>query len=197
MGSILIPVTANHLELPALRGGNSKKTRQLYLTKYSTNHNHREFEGHRFWSACLLGGDPPPDFYGDAVQNPIALSACRRDTGAHGVKCRMGMMPDKLQQNSALFSDRLWREVPVNDGLASYLCFPRRWQESKYRASFAARADPPQMRARQLANAIEVDWAIDRLGAGMDVILKGPRIGPGPAVPTKQNDYDHRPPTIG
>jgi len=55
--------TSNHLKLSA-PGADLKKPRSVYLTKYSSNHNHREFNGHRIWSCMITGGDWVPEFYG-------------------------------------------------------------------------------------------------------------------------------------
>jgi hypothetical protein len=73
------------------------KPRSLHLTKYSTNHNHREFKGHRFWPACLLCRTQLPVFYG--VCRPIV-----HRSQLSGVCCQTFLrtvMPDKIQQSSA------------------------------------------------------------------------------------------------
>jgi hypothetical protein len=107
------------------------------------------------------------------------------------------MMPDKLQQNSALFSDQLWREIPANNGLARYPRVPRRRQESDIAHHSQPGQTLAQARPRHLAKAIDVAWAIDRRGAAMDVFLKGTAVWSRSAVPTKQNDCNHRPPACG
>jgi hypothetical protein len=94
----------------------------------------------------------------------VKIQSLSARAGAHRAKCRMAMMSGKLQQNSALFSDRLWREVPANYGLASFPFISMRWQESDIAHHSQPRADPPQMRARQPSNAIEVALAIDQVG---------------------------------
>ena len=71
--------TTNHLKLSAPGAYFGKKPRPLHLTKYSTNHNHCEFKGHRFWRAYLLCRAQPPVFYGfcrlfvQVVRNSSAL----------------------------------------------------------------------------------------------------------------------------
>src|SRR5262245_49872464 len=91
---------SNHLRLSAPRGVLAKP-RSLHLTKYSTNHNHREFKGHRFWPAYLLCRVQPPVFYG----------FCRADRaiiGSASVLCfrrfPLALMTDEIQQSSAPLS---------------------------------------------------------------------------------------------
>ena len=67
------------------------------MTKYSTNHNHREFNGHRFWRACLLCRALARIFTGIAADYVIAHSGCR----SVARKIRGAVMPDKIQQSSA------------------------------------------------------------------------------------------------
>jgi hypothetical protein len=80
---------SNHLKLLA-PGAQIEKPRPVYLTKYSTNHNYCEFNGHRFWPSSLLGSDWTPDFYGgcrlkcDRSQRVLAgmMEKCARENVA-------------------------------------------------------------------------------------------------------------------
>ena len=106
---------ANYLKLSE-PGASWQKPRSLHLAKYLTNHNHREFKGHRFWPACLLRCGQAPDFYG--VFRPIMRSLAMRVAPASTYLAR-NLMPDKMQQRSATVSDQACREIAASCPLAA------------------------------------------------------------------------------